>query len=618
MLLQNLILWKKKRILINLISIILFTFLALYLTILHNKVYLFKLQDLSLFLPTKMFFLNNVNTPGGFLSYLGLFFTQFFYYPWVGSLIFIFFLFVIQFLTIKAFKLHQKYFPLSFVPSLLLLLALSQLGYIIFTFESKGYIFSNLFGIIIVLSAFWIYRNISRSNIRILFLLLFIIIFFPLTGFYSELAVFLFLLFELVTHKKDNKKGHLPVIILSLIFIIAIPFLYYRSFHIITNFPKIYLTALPVFNINADLILWLPFFALFVFLICAVFNFLPMLKLRIPHWLSFSFPSLVFLLTIIGVYHFSYDDENFRTELAMERAIFENEWNEVLRLSHKLKGEPTRLIVMDTYLALRKLHIAGDKMFYYKTGIKPFNSKRPVFQMDLAGKMLYYQYGKINYCYRWCMQDMVKYGLKIENLKYFVKSCLLNKEFSLAKKYNDVLMKTLFHKSWAKKYQRFIENPEDIPSNQEFRDILPLLFYKNVSYIDKKNMLEAFLRNSFISLSGGSFELLELSLQYSLELKDIERFWTFFFPYIKTHSSTPVHYQEAALLYSYLKGNVDVSKIKFDSSVLNNFRKFIDMMQQYKFFINKESKSFFSKNFGNTFWYYFFFDEQIKVDLIVK
>lgn len=609
---------KEKKNLFNSISVILFTFLALYLTVLHNRIYLFKLQDLSLFLPTKMFFLNNVNTPGGFLSYIGLFFTQFFYYPWLGSLIFIFFLYVIQFLTFKAFNFNQKHFPFSFIPSSLLLLALTQLGYIIFTFKSKGYIYSNVFGIIIVLGAFWIYRNISRSNIRLIFSLLFIIIFFPLTGFYSELAVLLFLLFELVIFIKDNKKDRLLIVIFSLIFIFAIPFFYYRFFYIKTNFPNIYLAALPVFDIHADLILWLPFFALFLFLICGVFIFLPTLKLRMPRWFSFYFPFIVFILIIVGVYHFSYDDENFRAELAMERAISENEWNDVLRMSRKLKNEPTRLIVMYTYLALRKLHVAGDKMFYYKSGNKPFHSKKPVFQMDIAGKMLYYQYGKINYCYRWCMQDMVNYGLKIENLKYFVKSCLLNNEFSLAKKYNDVLMKTLFHKSWAKKYQRFIENPEEIPSDPEFREILPLLFYENISYKDKKNMLESFLRNSFVTLSGGTPELLELSLQSSLEIKDVERFWMYFSYYVKKNSYIPVHYQEAALLYAYFIGNIDISKYKFDKEVLNNFQKFVNLLQQYMQHSREESKLIFSKNFGNTFWYYYFFDDQIKVDIIVK
>jgi len=599
----------KKYFLINSISVILFTFLAFYLTVLHNRDYLFKLQDLSLFLPTKMFFLNNVNTPAGFLSYLGLFFTQFFYYPWLGGLIFIFFLFIIQFLTAKAFKLHQKHYPLSFIPSLLLLLALSQLGYNIYILYSNGYIFSNLFGVMIVLGAFWIYRNINRSNLRLLFSLLFIIVFFHVIGFYSLLTVLLFVVFEIVTIKKNNRKEHLISIILSLIFALGIPFLYYQFFYIVTMFPNVYIAALPRFGYIGDFILWLPFFALFAFLICAVFNFLPVIKPQRPHWLFFYIPSFVFLFTIIGVYHFSYDDENFHAELAMEQAIFKNDWKEVLALSRKLKGEPTRLIMMDIYLALRKLHIAGDKMFTYKIGNKHFNTRKPVLQMEVAGKMFYFQYGKVNYCYRWCMEDMISNGMKIENLVYFVKSCLLNEEISLAKKYNDLLKKTMFHKSWARKYQKFIENPEEIPSDPEFREILPLLDPVNKLFTDKRNRLEDFLTYSFAFVNAGTPELIELSLQCNLEFKNSKRFWPCFAYYIRTNSRIPVHYQEAALLFSYLDRNINISKIKFDSGVLNNFKKFVNMMKQYLHSSKEESKPIFNKNFGNTYWYYYFFFE---------
>ena len=309
----------------------------------------------------------------------------------------------------------------------------------------------------------------------------------------------------------------------------------------------------------------------------------------------------------MGVYHFSYDDKNFHTELAMEKAIFENEWKEVLALSRKLKGEPTRLIVMDTYLALRKLHIAGDKMFTYKNGNKHFNTRSPILQMEIAGKMFYFQYGKLNYCYRWCMEDMINNGMKIENLKYFVKCCLLNGEISLAKKYNDVLKKTLFHKSLARKYQKYIENPGEISSDPEFKEVLPLLDPINMLYTDKRDRLEDFLTYSFAFVNAGTPEIFELSLQCNLEFKNHERFWPCFAYYIRTHSRIPVHYQEAALLFSYLDRDVDISKIKFDSEVLSNFKKFVNMIKQYTQHSKEESKPIFLKNFGNTYWYYYFF-----------
>lgn len=104
------------------------------------------------------------------------------------------------------------------------------------------------------------------------------------------------------------------------------------------------------------------------------------------------------------------------------------------------------------------------------------------------------------------MEDMMSYGMKIENLKCFVKSCLLNKDIPLAEKYNDVLKKTLFHKSWARKYQKFIENQELIHSDPEFSKILPLLAYKDDLYVEHRHKLESFLSYSLASAYYGTPE----------------------------------------------------------------------------------------------------------------
>jgi hypothetical protein len=592
---------------VNGISLILFLLLALYLTAIHNKVFLFKLQDLSLFLPTKMFFINTVRIPGGFLSYLGLFFTQFFYYPWLGSFFFIFFLFVTQFLTLKAFNLHHKYYPLSFIPSLLLLLALSQLGYYIYKLYSNGYVFSHIFGIIFVLGVFWIYREIEKQKLRLLFLFLFIPVFFHMSGFYSLFAVWLFVMFEIATLKKYNKKDQLIRIVLSLIFIFGIPILFYRYIYVVSKFPEIYIAAFPSYRITDDLALYLPFLILFIFLICIVFRFLPSTKTQKSFRLSFYIPALVFFMTLVGVFYFSYDDENFRTELAMERAVYNNNWKEVLTFRRKLKGEPTRLIIMDTYLALRKLHIAGDKMFTFKNGNKQLNSRKPVLPIEIAGKMFFFQYGKINYCYRWCMENMMNNGMNIDDLKYFVKSCLLNEEYSLAKKYNDVLLKTLFHKSWARKYQEYIENPEKIHLDTEFREIMPLLSFENDLYAEDKSKFEEYLRYSFATVNFGSQEIMDLSIQSVLEYKNMNAFWPRLAYYLLTHSRLPVHYQEAALLYYSLKRDVDISEVNIDKNVLNNFREFILAKNKYTKLSADQAKPFFTERFGNTYWYYYYF-----------
>ena len=45
---------------------------------------LWKIQQYNLFLYSSLFFKQMMVVPGGMLSYLGAFFTQYFFHPWVG------------------------------------------------------------------------------------------------------------------------------------------------------------------------------------------------------------------------------------------------------------------------------------------------------------------------------------------------------------------------------------------------------------------------------------------------------------------------------------------------------------------------------------------------------
>ena len=592
----------------HLILYALFFLLALYLTVIRNSDYLFKLQDLSLFLPTKLFLINTLAVPAGFLTYIGLFFTQFFYYPWLGGMIFIALLLAVQLLTSKVFHLQSKYFPLSFIPSLLLLLAFTQLGYYIFTMYSKGYSFSHLFGILFTLGIFWAYQSIKHPNYRLLFSILFVPVFFHLLGFYSLFTAILFVLFEAISIKKSSQSIQLTTIGFSLLLIFAVPFLFNRFIYVVTMFPNIYINGLPSFSITQDNSLYLPFIFLFLFLIAITLNFISVKSSQKSNRITLYISVLIFVITSFFTFHYSYNDENFRTELAMNRAISDSNWNEVLELADNLKSEPTRLIVMSTNLALRKLHMAGEKMFTYKNGNKEFNVKRPILLIEIAGTIFYYHYGQINYCYKWCMEDMMHNGMKIENLKYFVKSCLLNKEYALAGKYNDVLLKTTFHKSWAKKYQKYIDNPETISSNPEFKEIAQLQIPENNLFSEDINKFEEFLRYSFATTTVGPPEMMEISIQSILEYKNDKAFWPVFMNYLKTHPKIPVHYQEAALLFYSFERDIDMSQINLNQNIIDRFREFVKMKKMYNQYSADKQKDVFARKFGKTYWYYYFFN----------
>jgi hypothetical protein len=261
---------------------------------------------------------------------------------------------------------------------------------------------------------------------------------------------------------------------------------------------------------------------------------------------------------------------------------------------------------------------AGDEMFHYLDGGEPTASPFPIRLMQVGGKMLYYHYARMNFCYRWCLEDAVEYGWKVDYLKYMVKASIISGEYDLAQKYINTLKKTLFYRGWAEKYEKFVQNPKLIAKDREFASILPL--YQFEDQLDGDNTLvEIYLLNYFAhtysELNTPMFDV--AALMSALTLKDIPTFWNCFFRYANSHKTSrmPVHYQEAALLYGNLEKSVDVSNMPFDKAVKLRFQDFMRFAQKHaveNVERDPEAKKLFYERYGNTFYYFYFFIRDVK------
>ncbi len=79
-----------------------------------------------MFLFTNDYFSQRVMVPGGLADYMGEFFVQFYYLKWAGALVLAVIYVLLQWLTWQLMRLQANYlsswcYPLSFIPSLLLL-----------------------------------------------------------------------------------------------------------------------------------------------------------------------------------------------------------------------------------------------------------------------------------------------------------------------------------------------------------------------------------------------------------------------------------------------------------------------------------------------------------------
>ena len=185
--------------------------------------YLFRVQELSLWLPTKVFFDERMLVPGGLMTYIACFLTQFFYYPMLGSLIFVGLLFVVQLLTQKIFKIPARWGLLALLPGVLILSCAMEAGYWIFQIKTQGYFYSMLVGFLFTLSTIRLHQIIKGWG-RYLWVVAIAAVGYPLFGFYALLALLAIAVLAVVKAEERN----IGLALLCLAVAAATPILYYN------------------------------------------------------------------------------------------------------------------------------------------------------------------------------------------------------------------------------------------------------------------------------------------------------------------------------------------------------------------------------------------------------
>lgn len=603
--------------LIYVIPMAVMSYIIFYWMYVHNIDFLWKAERLSLFVFDDTFFHDKITVPGGMLQYLGCFFTQFFYNQLMGTLIYIIVSILLAVLIGWSFRLGKELFVLSFIPVVAAVLSFTELGYMVYVLKFPGFIYSIIVGIIVLSLLFGIYIRVRDMKFKysVVVTCLLICVYSSLYAFIGIYAIGLLVccsIYELL----HNKLQGLVHIIIAVVCIISVPYLYASLVFDGLNTDKLYRVCLPDF-IMTDESMRLPFIILAISLIIlsAIAALRGNIKLQIcskdgtlnkkPLFVSgvITLASMAFAGYML--WHYSFTDKNFYVSLKAERAAENKDWNAVIDATASVE-QPTRVIVLLRNLALFKIGEAGDRLFKYPDGSSAYNVSGNIQVLRLmCSKILYYNYGKINYCYRWCMEDKVEYALCPEQLIYMIRCSLLNGEWNLARKYISTLKQTLFYEDKAKHYESLLNRTDLIKAEPEFCDVINLMGYNDILDGDG-GLIEVYLLNNFANMSGGNEELVILSTISSLILKNPEIFWRHFLVYAKHHETLPVHFQEAALLFGWLQ-NLDVSKLAIREDIKDNFMELVRMAQEGMDEETGGSNPVVIQKFGGTYWYYYFF-----------
>ncbi len=575
---------------------------------------LWKIQEKNLFLCSVLFFKEQMVVPGGLLTWVGTWFTQFLYIPWVGVLMLCAWWWLLMFIVKRAFGIPNRWAIVMLIPVALLLTTITDQGYWIYMLKLRGHFFVSTIGTTAVAALLGGFRGVTdKYGLRAFYIFITCVLGYPLMGIYGLAAALLMGIWSWrLSVSRIAAVIHSVVAIVS---VAAVPLFCYRYVYYQVNLANILWAELPLYFITENHPnYYIPYYlqALF-FVVLAVTSqagkaqTVAMTKTvsksrKLLQWLA---QGVIAVLLVAGVYTFWMKDENFHHELAMQHHISNLEWNKVLDEAAAQKDEPTRAIVMMRNLALSRLGKQGDLMFFYKNGSKAYDAPFGMRLMLVVGPMIYYQYGMLNYSNRLSMEMGVEFGFRAEDYKLLVNCAILDHDQPLARKYIGILKQTMFFSDWAQQAEQLVGHPELIAQDAEREPITHMLHYNDVLGGDQGNIESFLMRQLARSTYTDDPIFQEQTLLATLWTKDVKRFWQHFSDYVRLHPQGPMprYYQEAAYLYIEMEESPNVGNLPFSPGIKEGFERFATTMSDYDGRDVSVAREELFPFFGDTYYY---------------
>ncbi len=441
-------------------------------------------EEMSMFEGTRFFFRQCLYFPGGLMRYAGAWLTQLLYYPWLGSTVMIMLWLLTAWITQKAFRLPPVAFPLTFVVPIAMLVSVVQIDDAWISMKSVGYMYSNTLSYLFVVVSVWVYRVLEKRPILAFVWLLVVTGCYFVAGFYALFGAGIGVMLACSNISRKGAEGQsfitsgnflmLGLAAVVIIAILVTPKLYYMYFQpTVVDNDYLYLKGLPDFLMESfDLYLWIPFIVatgwMLLLAIAGGLRWIP--SSRWTMWVS------VVVLVVSAGWSIRTDKKNeqLRATVLMLNRLENNDWKGMVGVMTRIKEPPSYTMrILNNYAVVNLGGRAEDLSDLKPRNIDPRHAEGFSVTAYVNIPINYYN-GKFNLSYRWAMEHSVQYGKRVFFYKYMVKSALLNGEYMLAKRYNDILKGTLFHRAWAEEMEKYIEDPSLIEGNAEFRSIMSL------------------------------------------------------------------------------------------------------------------------------------------------
>ena len=213
-----------------------------------------------------------------------------------------------------------------------------------------------------------------------------------------------------------------------------------------------------------------------------------------------------------------------------------------------------------------------------------------------------------NFSIRYSTEMGVEYDWRAEYYKNLTRCTLLNGEWQAARKYISQLKQTTFHREWAMEMEQLAGHPEKIARHPELGPITHMMHYENQLYADQGNVERCLMVNLSRPNETEDPFFQEQSLLATLWTADASSFWHHLDRYLQLHPGqpVPVHYQEAAWLFSKLENRQLPENLTIDSSVKEKYARFDQTMGQFDGQDIEDVRKAAEPLFGDSYFYQYY------------
>ena len=552
-----------------------------------------QLEHSNLFLEDSDWFFTFLSRMGGMVDWIGFYFIQFFDRPWVGSLVFVFPVWMTCVMTAQLMKKKLKsaaqWMPLSVWVSVF------QLA----TLYDHNFHWSGAVALLGALASLWAVSLVQKSSVRNLLFIIGI----PLVAWLFGAVALVYVVGGMLLWA--SKKNWMMTLLL--------PLLIYGGMNVVSclqGWCPSWAVAFSPLMYYEPMLAFPPYHGLSwaaVLLLLGLSRFLPSMEKQKNvvkwsiHTLSWVLPCGLFMqyapglrnssnLDIWSLNHYAYTEDwdgilNFLSERSMNNYLFMNYAN----------------------MALAEKGQLGNLAFHYRPrGVNALKvAANSTGSIRLLVSDVNYTVGCIAESQQHAFEAQTTFpnSLGIQTLKRLVKTNLIFGHYAVAEKYLALIGKTTFHKDWAERYSAFLYNDEAVEKDAELGE--KRRFLSNSTRFCMFNGWLPDLEDLAASNPDNEKALLYLGLTYLLN-KDMNGFKAFADKYYGNEDlkQWPAVFQQGLVVLLHQSGEAWENR-GFSPQVMNEYKKYLNLYMQHR--QRPNLKNVMNSSFGHTFWYYFMF-----------